>query len=111
MFVRLGSWCGPPEVLFQPSMIGIEVVGISTYNSIMRCDIDIRKDLYGNILSLVEITALALNNMKIKVVPPPERKCSVWIGVSILTLLTDMNFEGRVQRVWSIHCPKEMGLR
>ncbi|KAE9451441.1 hypothetical protein C3L33_16685, partial [Rhododendron williamsianum] len=41
-----------PEVLFQPSMIGMEAAGIheTTYNSIMKCDVDIRKDLYGNIV-------------------------------------------------------------
>ncbi|KAK4431196.1 actin [Sesamum alatum] len=41
-----------PEVLFQPSMIGMEAAGIheTTYNSIMKCDVDIRKDLYSNIV-------------------------------------------------------------
>ena len=41
-----------PEVLFQPSLIGKESVGIheTTYNSIMKCDVDIRKDLYANIV-------------------------------------------------------------
>ena len=41
-----------PEVLFQPSFIGMEAPGIheTTYNSIMKCDVDIRKDLYGNIV-------------------------------------------------------------
>ncbi|VAH97428.1 unnamed protein product [Triticum turgidum subsp. durum] len=41
-----------PEVLFQPSLIGMEAPGIheTTYNSIMKCDVDIRKDLYGNIV-------------------------------------------------------------
>ncbi|GKA67332.1 actin, partial [Tanacetum coccineum] len=41
-----------PEVLFQPSMIGMEAAGIheTTYNSIMKCDVDIRKDLYRNIV-------------------------------------------------------------
>ena len=39
-----------PEVLFQPSFIGKESVGVheTTYNSIMKCDVDIRKDLYAN---------------------------------------------------------------
>ncbi|KAF3664605.1 Actin-7 [Capsicum annuum] len=80
-----------PEVLFQPSMIGMEAAGIheTTYNSIMKCDVDIRKDLYGNIVlsggstmfpgiadrMSKEITALAPSSMKIKVVAPPERKC------------------------------------
>lgn len=41
-----------PEVLFQPSMVGLEATGIheTTFNSIMKCDVDIRKDLYGNIV-------------------------------------------------------------
>ncbi|MFS7899034.1 putative Actin family, ATPase, nucleotide binding domain-containing protein [Helianthus anomalus] len=41
-----------PEVLFQPSMIGMEAAGIheTTYNSIMKYDVDIRKDLYGIIV-------------------------------------------------------------
>merc|ERR1712014_532754 len=39
-----------PEALFQPSFLGMEAVGIheTTYNSIMACDVDIRKDLYAN---------------------------------------------------------------
>jgi len=67
----------------------------------MNCDIDIRKDLYGNILLsggttmfpgmaarvLREVTALAPATMKIKVIAPPERKYSVWIGGSILASL------------------------
>merc|ERR1712115_542763 len=37
-----------PEALFQPSFLGMEIVGIheGSFNSIMKCDIDIRKDLY-----------------------------------------------------------------
>jgi actin len=93
-----------PEVLFQPSFIGMEAAGIheTTYNSIMKCDVDIRKDLYGNIVlsggstmfpgiadrMSKEITALAPSSMKIKVVAPPERKYSVWIGGSILASLS-----------------------
>ncbi|KAL6268988.1 hypothetical protein ACE6H2_025899 [Prunus campanulata] len=93
-----------PEVLFQPSMIGMESAGIheTTYNSIMKCDVDIRKDLYGNIVlsggstmfpgiadrMSKEITALAPSSMKIKVVAPPERKYNVWIGGSILESLS-----------------------
>ena len=41
-----------PEALFQPSLLGLESAGVHefTYNSIMKCDVDIRKDLYGNIV-------------------------------------------------------------
>ena len=35
-----------------------------------------------------EITALAPSTMKIKVVAPPERKYSVWIGGSVLASLS-----------------------
>ncbi|KAH0937961.1 LOW QUALITY PROTEIN: hypothetical protein HID58_005422 [Brassica napus] len=90
------------EVLYQPSMIGMENPGIheTTYNSIMKCDVDIRKDLYGNIVLSGGTTmfpgiadrmrdhCLAPSSMKIKVVAPPERKYSVWIGGSILASLS-----------------------
>merc|ERR1712077_39332 len=38
-----------PEALFQPSFLGMEAAGVheTTYNSIMKCDVDIRKALYG----------------------------------------------------------------
>jgi actin, other eukaryote len=41
-----------PEALFQPSVLGLEPGGIHvvTFNSIMKCDVDVRKDLYGNIV-------------------------------------------------------------
>jgi hypothetical protein len=41
-----------PEVLFQPSFIGKEASGVHdcTPQTIMKCDVDIRKDLYINIL-------------------------------------------------------------
>eukprot|EP01024_Parvocaulis_polyphysoides_P067690 TRINITY_DN811_c0_g1_i2.p2 TRINITY_DN811_c0_g1~~TRINITY_DN811_c0_g1_i2.p2 ORF type:complete len:410 (-),score=55.91 TRINITY_DN811_c0_g1_i2:244-1374(-) len=93
-----------PEVLFQPGIIGMEAVGIheTTFNSIMKCDVDIRKELYGNVVLSggttmfpgiaermnKEVTALAPQSMKVKVVAPPERKFSVWIGGSILSSLS-----------------------
>ena len=92
-----------PEVLFQPSFIGLESLGVhnTIYDSIMRCDVDIRKDLYSNIVlsggttmfsgidtrMQKEISALAPNTIKVKVVAPNERKYSVWIGGSILASL------------------------
>ena len=92
------------EVLFQPSFIGKEAAGIhdTLFQTIMKCDVDIRKDLYLNIVLsggttmfpgiaerlTKEITSLAPPAMKIKVVAPPERKYSVWIGGSILASLS-----------------------
>ena len=93
-----------PESLFQPSFLGLEAAGIheTVHNSIMKCDIDIRKDLYANIVlsggstmfpgvgdrMQKEITNLAPSSIKIKIVAPPERKYSVWIGGSILASLS-----------------------
>ena len=39
-----------PESLFQPSFLGMESCGVheTVYNSIMKCDVDIRKNLYPN---------------------------------------------------------------
>ncbi len=72
------------------------------FNVIMSCDVDIRKDLYANVVlegggSLFEgllerlekeLHAFAPSTMRIKVVAPPERKYSVWIGDSILVSLS-----------------------
>mmetsp|Transcript_22508 Transcript_22508/g.32894 ORF Transcript_22508/g.32894 Transcript_22508/m.32894 type:complete len:378 (-) Transcript_22508:140-1273(-) len=93
-----------PEVLFQPNLTGFEMSGIadSTFQTIMKCDVDIRKDLYANIVlsggttmfpgiserMSKEITALAPASIKVKIVAPPERKYSVWIGGSILASLS-----------------------
>merc|ERR1719462_345418 len=93
-----------PESLFQPSFIGMESAGVheTVYNSIMKCDIDVRKDLYANIVlsggstmypgisdrMQKEISALAPGTLKIKIIAPPERKYSVWIGGSILSSLS-----------------------
>jgi actin-related protein len=93
-----------PEVLFQPSFIGKEAEGIHrlTYDSIQKCDVDIRRDLYTNIVLsggttmfadidkrlTKEMTALAPASVKVKIVAPPERKYSVWIGGSILSSLS-----------------------
>merc|ERR1712212_1029089 len=39
-----------PESMFQPSFLGMESCGTheTVFNSIMKCDVDIRKDLYAN---------------------------------------------------------------
>lgn len=68
----------------------------------MKCDVDVRKELYANIVlsggtSMFEgiaerlnkeLVALAPSSMKIKVIAQPERKYSVWIGGSILSSLS-----------------------
>lgn len=92
-----------PEVLFQPGLLGKECAGIheQTFDTIMKCDIDLRKDLFHNIVlsggttmykgmaerMTKELIAITPAGMDIRVVAPPERKYSVWIGGSILTSL------------------------
>jgi len=96
-----------PEVLFQPSFIDKEAAGIHDmlFQTIMKCDEEIRKDLYSNIVLAggstlfprfaerlaAEIASLAPRAMKIEVVAPPERRqpnSMVWIGGSILASLS-----------------------
>merc|ERR1719232_166354 len=92
------------EVLFQPNMIGKESEGIHklTYDSIQKCDIDIRRDLFENtVLSggstmfpgidhrlTKEMKHLAPASIKVRIIAPAERKYSVWIGGSILSSLS-----------------------
>ncbi|KAD3640337.1 hypothetical protein E3N88_29560 [Mikania micrantha] len=92
------------EALFKPSLIKMEADGIHeiTYKSIMKADVDLRTDLYGNILLSggstlfpgfgdrlrKEIKDLAPSGMYVKVVAPPERIYTSWIGGSILASLT-----------------------
>ena len=98
-----------PEALFEPSLIGREFGGIhqQTNDSINKSDIDVRKDLYQNIVLsggttlyaglperlTKELKNLANPNMaaKIKVVAVPERKYCVWIGGSILSSISTFN--------------------
>jgi actin-related protein len=100
-----------PEPLFDPLLVGLECCGICDMcdNSIMRCDVEMREDLYANIVlsggstmfpgfadrMQKEITSLAHQkscrptmSMKINVIAPPERKYSAWIGGSILASLS-----------------------
>jgi actin-related protein len=75
-----------PEVLFQPSLTGLEMDGManSTFQTIMKCDVDIRKDLNANIVMSggttmfpgisermsKEDTALTPASIKVKIVAP-----------------------------------------
>merc|ERR1711982_299689 len=60
-----------------------------------------------------ELTALAPSTMKIKVVAPPERKYSVWIGGSFVFVEhfpADVDYKGRVRRIGTYHSAQEMFL-
>lgn len=92
-----------PEYLFKPSLDGREHDGMDqlTYKSIMKCDMDVRKDLYENVILSggstmyeglperleKELKELAPKTMEINITAMPERKYSVWIGGSIISSL------------------------
>ncbi|TKR94167.1 hypothetical protein L596_008491 [Steinernema carpocapsae] len=92
-----------PEVLFRPELIGEEWDGIPQciHHSLLKCDYDLRKTLYSNIVLsggstqfpgfgdrlLAELKRLAPRDTKIRISAPQERVYSTWIGGSILASL------------------------
>ena len=105
-----------PEAIFKPSLLNILEENYGNYNNIQqtcydtiqKCDIDIRKELYNNIVLsggnsmfnglperlTKEIKALVPESMKeeVKVIASPERKYAAWIGGSIISSIS--TFEG-----------------
>ncbi len=94
-----------PEYLFKPlEMNGREFDSIQdlTYKSIQDCDVDVRRDLYQNIILsggttmfegigerlLSEIESRAPKSITVKVIASPDRRFAVWRGGSTLTSLT-----------------------
>ena len=93
-----------PEILFNPQLANHDLEGVHKYcfDSVMKCDNDVRKDLFANIILSggstlfeamgerlwQEIHALTPSNGRIKVLAPPERLYSVWLGGSILASLS-----------------------
>ena len=93
-----------PEALFQPNQIlPLDNEGIheKTYQSILKCEPHIQKNLYKNIVLIggstmfkdlgvrlkKEVSALAPSTMDIVMYEPLERKNSTWIGASILSTI------------------------
>jgi len=92
-----------PEALFQPGRIGKDHASVhqATYQTIQKCDIDVRRDLYENILLSggstmfpgiaerlkKEVKNLANASVTVNTIAPAERKFSVWIGGSTLSTL------------------------
>ncbi|GAA6085962.1 uncharacterized protein LOC113661155 isoform X1 [Tachysurus ichikawai] len=91
-----------PEILFRPELIGQDYYGMheSIFRSVLQSDVDLRRDLVGNIVlsggnTLLaglperlqrEISALAPAGLgeKVKVTSPPGRDFSVWRGGAVL---------------------------
>ncbi|XP_069753386.1 actin-6-like [Narcine bancroftii] len=92
-----------PETLFLPANLGIEAPGIDKlcFNTIMKCDIDLRRDFFANVIlaggsslfpglderMLKELTKWVPTGTPVKVSAPSERKHAVWLGGSIFSSL------------------------
>ena len=89
-----------PEPLFNPMLMGREFPGAPEliHNTIMDCDIDIRKELYNGIVLVggttlchgfherleAELLKIAPKDIGVKVIAKNERKYLTWMGGSIL---------------------------
>merc|ERR1712164_69863 len=96
-----------PELMFKPSLDGREMMGLHELakKTVDDCDLDVRKDLLANIVMSggttmfpnmperlqAEVEKLVAEGAKVKVIAPPERMISVWIGGSILASLSTFN--------------------
>jgi actin-related protein len=103
------------EILFQPTLANkFDALGIHemTFRSITKCDMDVRRDLFSNIVlsggstmlpgfaerMIKELRALAPSSIDVRVVALPERKYSTWIGGSIFSSLTSQSGQMWIQR-------------
>jgi len=94
-----------PELLFNPKLDGRNnMLGIHELirECVMRCDVEVRKELYQSILLAggttlfhgfqnrlaTEVQRFAPEQVRAKVMAPNERMFSAWIGGSILGSLT-----------------------
>merc|ERR1719382_2036110 len=93
-----------PEVMFDPMICGREMMGMhqATFKCIQSCDIDLRRDLFKNIVLsggntmfpgiaerlTQEIKALAPQKIDVKVIASPQRRYLVWMGASVVSQLT-----------------------
>ncbi|XP_054719083.1 uncharacterized protein LOC129228429 [Uloborus diversus] len=90
------------EMLFRPNFINLEDPGIqgAVYDTAMRCDVDIRKDILDNVLisggnslfpglsSRLKQELQAMCPCPVRVWAPAERRYAVWLGGSILGSLS-----------------------
>jgi len=99
-----------PEILFNPSIVGLEYSGIHQclLDSIARCDMDIRRSMFADTVLaggstlfkgfgerlLSEVRKAAPRDTKIQIWAPPGRLLSAWMGGSLLASL------GTFSKMW-----------
>ena len=96
--------CRAPEILFDPSLVGSEEMGVADIvtSSIAKSDLDLRPTLYSQIVLaggsthtpgfgdrfLSELRSRVPAHTRIRISAPPERIHSAWAGGSILASLS-----------------------
>ncbi|KAM9320098.1 actin-1-like [Gastrophryne carolinensis] len=105
--ICLGSQCfRAPEAIFSPDLIGLDFPGVHKLLnlSITKCDIDIRKTLFNNVMLAggstlfpgfqdrlySELKALAPSGVPVNIIAPEDRQFSVWLGASVFSSLNSM---------------------
>lgn len=106
MAIPQGVMLEAPEILFEPSKIGLEYEGLPELmrSSIMGCDIDLRAKLCQNAIIAGGCTAMtnfakrlhsSLESKsglgKIKLIAPKNRLISCWVGGATLSCLQSFN--------------------
>merc|ERR1712216_871256 len=102
-----------PEALFQPSFLGMEAAGVHelTYNSIMKCDVDIRKDLYANVVLSGGTTMYPGldegqgDRAARAQVLGLDRRLDPLVALDVPA---DVDLEAGVRRVGPVHCPPQV---
>ncbi|KAM4818598.1 actin-related protein T1 [Thomomys bottae] len=96
--------CQVPEVLFEPDQLGIHDPGLSQMicSSIKKCDTDIQKNLFAEIVMaggntlfpglderlMKELESLDSVGMPVKITAPRDRCFSSWIGTSLMACMS-----------------------
>lgn len=115
------------EILFRKGLASQQAFGIpeAVFNSIMKCDIDLRKDFYTNVLLCggstllpnfperlrMELMSLAPASVNIRMISPPERKYLPWIGGSILACITVGQNQVTTRDSWNESGPESLRAR
>ena len=97
-----------PELMFQPSLDGREMMGLHamTMKTVTNCHARLHEQLLGNIIMAggntmfpnmperlqAELQGLVPEAAEVKVIGPPERMISTWIGGSILASLSTFSY-------------------
>lgn len=109
-----------PEALFKPSLAGhadFKGIGDLCHNSVLKCDIGVRRSMYGNIVLSggttlfsgiqerlqKDISARTPPTVDVSVEAPEDRKFSVFTGASILTNLPNFSERWVTKEMYEEH--------